>query len=105
MSGKSTLEKLAHHYNVEIKLNEKLARRFVEIDTQRDTYFVIDNDTSDKNTLLVATKKHNDYVKIKNDYKAFGIIADTIALPKNERAAKPSDKKLITLFGRQYEIN
>ncbi|EHT4942422.1 hypothetical protein VV99796_01615 [Vibrio vulnificus] len=105
MSGLSTLEKLAQYYKTKVKLHEKLARRFVEIKGKKGTYFVIDNSSLEQDTLLVASNKHNDYVKIKNDYKAFGIIADAIETVPKDRVSPVIGKKLISLFGQHYAID
>ncbi|MBE4278849.1 hypothetical protein CGJ43_00070 [Vibrio parahaemolyticus] len=106
MSRLSTLEKLAQYYKTQVKLHEKLARRFVEINGKKGSYYVIDNDSLEQDTLLVASNKHNDYVKIKNDYKAFGIIVEAV-LPAPEKRGEhiQNGKKLISLFGQHYEID
>ncbi|HCG9752632.1 TPA: hypothetical protein NKQ52_005065 [Vibrio parahaemolyticus] len=105
MSGLSTLEKLAQYYKTEVKLHEKLSRRFVKINGKKGTFYVIDNGPLEQDTLLVASDKHNDYVKIKNDYKAFGIIVEAIAPAPEERGPIQGGKKLISLFGKHYAID
>ncbi|WP_046029979.1 hypothetical protein [Vibrio vulnificus] len=104
MSGKSTLEKLAQYYNTTVELNEKTCRRFVKIAVNTGFYFVIDNSMSDENTLLVATDKHNDFVKVHNGHKTFEQLKTVLGESIKERAQSRPTKKAIEIFGELYEI-
>lgn len=105
MSGKSTLEKLAQHYNTTVQLNEKPCRRFVRVLVNTGSYFVIDNNMSEENTLLVATAKHNDYVKVHNGHKTFEQLKAAFGEHSvKERPVSRPSKKAIEIFGELYEI-
>lgn len=106
MSKQTTLSKLAEHYNTTVQLNEKSSRRFVEITVKQGIYFVIDNNMTDENTLLIATAKHNDFVKVHNGHKTFELLKAVFDEPMTEeRPSSRPTKKAVELFGELYEIS
>lgn len=105
MSGKSTLQKLAHYYNTRVELNKKTHRRFVKVAVDKGLYFVIDNGMCDKNTLLVATGKHNDFVKVHNGHRTFEQLKSVFGAHSiKERAITRPTKRAVEIFGELYEI-
>ncbi|WP_210472613.1 hypothetical protein [Vibrio crassostreae] len=101
----TTLEKLAKHYNATVRVNEQSNRKFVELQTQQHTYFVIDNDITDENTLLVATERHNDFLKIKNNRHTIDKLItmfDSHFKSVNCKSRSAPTKKAVELFGELY---
>ncbi|PMO04343.1 hypothetical protein BCT19_01275 [Vibrio splendidus] len=100
----TTLEKLAKYYNTTVRVNEQSNRKFVELQTQKHTYFVIDNDMTDENTLLVATERHNDFQKITNNRhtidKLINMFDSHFKVVEQSRSAPT--KKAVELFGELY---
>ncbi|GAB7224772.1 hypothetical protein VoSk93_39910 [Vibrio owensii] len=106
MKRKSTLEKLAEYYNTSVRLNDRTCRRFVEIKVKQGVYFVIDNSMTETDTLLIATSKHNDFVKMKNNHRAFELLRALFDEPLEEaRPESKPTKKAVELFGELYEIS
>lgn len=102
----STLSKLANHYNTTVQLNEKSCRRFVKITVKQGLYYVIDNSMTEENTLLIATSKHHDYVKVHNGHKTFELLKAVLDEPMTEeRPSSRPTKKAVELFGELYEIS
>ncbi|HDY7528532.1 TPA: hypothetical protein RQJ59_001790 [Vibrio vulnificus] len=99
MSGKSTLEKLADYYNTTVQLNETLCKRFVEILVEKGVYFVICNDSIEPNTLLVATAKHNDYIKIGNGYETAHWLIQKFGQSISDRASSRSSERVGVVLG------
>ncbi|MEZ8168152.1 hypothetical protein A152_0012610 [Vibrio tasmaniensis 1F-187] len=105
----NTLQKLAHHYKTNVKHNEQAERDYVEIHTDNDIYFAVCNDVAHENTLLIATDKHNDYVKVKNNHKSFEALITLFdeQITESVDGTRPKErpkKKAVELFGELYEI-
>lgn len=108
MRGMTTLQKLAQLYKTSVQHNDKAERDFVEIHTDNDIYFVICNDAVHENTLLVATDKHNDYVKVSNNNKSFEalktLLDEQITETVNEANKRAPKKRAVELFGELYKV-
>lgn len=101
----TTLEKLAKHYKTTVQHNEQSARDFVAVVVAQGVYYVIDNNITEPNTLLIATTKHNDFVKVHNGHKTFDLLTALFDEPIEERPSTRPSKRAIELFGEIYEIS
>lgn len=88
-----TLINLSAVYNTTIEFNEQTKRHFVKIQTSQGTFYVIENSGS----YLIASSKHNDYVKLKD---SFTLVSQLIEVfqeyekPTTPRAPQRAAKEL-----------
>lgn len=89
MSRKSTLEKLAEHFETSVLVNHETGRKFVKA----ENYYVIDNTETVKDTLLLTDGK--DHCRVENNGQTFHLLVSAIEQQK---------QNTVELFGQLFTI-